>query len=249
MDRSVFENKIIVVFAGQRFCVALSAWLDGKGIAKLVSAGDGRGGENLFAMGMQLLQKLEFITEEVFFQKDMCDRERRTIPMQDNDFTDIDRRILQNNVFDIKQVMLLALIVDKVIDRTAKNVYEAVRIQVADITRVAPFPALFIYPEKCVSCIRVLKIFLHAAGRRDMQFTPLAVRKLFSGIGIKGADCGKRKRNPCGPDLISRPGGGFIGRGRCNCCAQFTHAPAFLQSAAVMMSRKKFVNLKFCFRQ
>ena len=102
MDRSVFENEIIVVFVGQRFCVALSAWLDGKGIAKLVSAGDGRGGENLFAMGMQLLQKLEFITEEVFFQKDMCDRERRTIPMQDNDFTDIDRRILQNNVFDIK---------------------------------------------------------------------------------------------------------------------------------------------------
>ena len=116
-----FENEIIVVFVGQRFCVALSAWLDGKGIAKLVSAGDGRGGENLFAMGMQLLQKLEFITEEVFFQKDMCDRERRTIPMKDNDFTDIDRRILQNNVFDIKQVMLLALSVDKVIDRTART--------------------------------------------------------------------------------------------------------------------------------
>ncbi len=73
MDRSVFENKIIVVFAGQRFCVALSAWLDGKEIAKLVSAGDGRGGENLFAMGMQLPQKLELITGEVFFQKDMCD--------------------------------------------------------------------------------------------------------------------------------------------------------------------------------
>lgn len=147
MDRSVFENKIIVVFAGQRFCVALSAWLDGKEIAKLVSAGDGRGGENLFAMGMQLPQKLELITGEVFFQKDMCDRERRTVPMQDNDFTDIDRRILQNNVFDIKQVMLLALSVDKVIDCTAKNIYEAVRIQVANITRVAPFPALFIYPE------------------------------------------------------------------------------------------------------
>ena len=71
MDRSVFENEITVVFVGQRFCVTLSAWLDGKGIAKLVSAGDGRGGENLFAMGMQLLQKLEFITEEVFFQKDI----------------------------------------------------------------------------------------------------------------------------------------------------------------------------------
>lgn len=69
MDRSVFENKIIVVFAGQRFCVALSAWLDGKEIAKLVSAGDGRGGENLFAMGMQLPQKLELITGEVFFRR------------------------------------------------------------------------------------------------------------------------------------------------------------------------------------
>lgn len=246
MDCSVFENEIIVIFVGQRFCVALSAWLDGKGIAKLVSAGDGRGGENLFAMGVQLLQKLEFITEEVFFQKDMCDRERRTIPMQDNDFTDIDRRILQNNVFDIKQVMLLALSVDKVIDRTAKNVYEAVRIQVADITRVAPFPALFIYPEKCVCCIRVLIVFFHAAGRRDLQFTPLAVRKLFSGIGIKGADCGKRERNPCGPDFVSRPGSGDAGGCERDGCTQFAHSPALLNTSVAMMRRKEIVDFAFC---
>ena len=177
----------------------------------ICAIGDGRGGENLFAMGMQLLQKLEFITEEVFFQKDMCDRERRTIPMQDNDFTDIDRRILQNNVFDIKQVMLLALSVDKVIDRTAKNVYEAVRIQVADITRVAPFPAFVICAEESGSGSRIFVVLLHAAGRGDLQFSPLAVGQFVTGLRVKGADCGKRERNARGADFVSRPGSGDAG--------------------------------------
>ena len=113
------NGKIIVQLVSQCFSITFSAGFNREGSAELISGGDRRSREHLSTESMNLFQKLESVARKIFFQKKMSNGNRRIINMKDNDLANVNRRILQDDIFDVKQVVISSFTILKIVYSTA----------------------------------------------------------------------------------------------------------------------------------